>query len=183
MPAPEAAPCRPQPRPLVTSAAGAAALRTLYDETLAGLPFPHECRWVQTSLGRTHVLVAGAPGAPPCVVFHGTATPAPFMAAGLGPELLRRCRLYLPDLPGQAGSRSDPALLDPAAHGHGAWAAEVLEALGLGGGGGGGGQRPPLGIGVSLGAAVLLDLMVISPGAVRGAALIAPVCLHPGECE
>lgn len=176
MATPELAPCRPQPRPL-TSAAGAAALQRGYADALAALPFPHECRWVRTSFGRTHVLVAGSPGAPPCVVFHGTACPAPFLCAGLGPQLLKRCRLYLPDIPGQAGSRSDPAVLDSAAHGHGTWAAEVVAALGLTAPG----TTPPLGVGISLGAAVLLDLAVTCPGVVRAAALIAPVCLYPGE--
>lgn len=177
MAAPDAAPPRPQPRPMVTSAAGAAALKQLYDETLAALPLPHECRWVHTSFGRTHVLVVGPANAPPVIVFHGTACPAPFMLAGMGPELPQRCRVYIPDIPGQAGSRSDPALLDPSQHGHGTWAAEVVAALGLTGSDG---APAPLGIGTSLGAAVLLDLAVTCPGAVRGAALIAPVCLYPG---
>lgn len=183
MSAPEAAaaaapPARPAPRPMVTSAVGAAALAELYDATLAALPLPHEVVWVETSFGRTHVLVVGPPEAPPCIMFHGTACPAPFMCAGLGPDLPQRCRIYMPDIPGQAGSRSDPALLDPAQHGHGAWAAEVVAALGLMPGGAAGG--PPVGAGTSLGAAVLLDLVVTCPEAVRGAALIAPVCLYPG---
>ena len=53
-----------------------------------------------------------------------------------------------------AGSRSDPALLDPATHAYGRWAAEVVLGLGLLRG-----TWPPVHVGVSLGALVLLDLV------------------------
>lgn len=177
MATPQLAPGRPQPAPVVTNAAGAATMAALYTEALKALPFPYECLWVETSFDRTHVVVAGPADAPPVVVFHGTASPGPFQLAGVGAELVKHCRLYVPDIPGQGGSRSDNALLDPALHRHGTWAGEVVAALGLLGPGD---ARPPLGIGISLGAAVLLDLAVTCPQAVRGAALIAPVCLYPG---
>ena len=109
---------------------------------------------------------------------------------------------------GAAGSRSDPVNLDPYAHGHSRWAAEVLAALGLAGapssaaaateeaapldassGTGAGSSssgatptgRPPLQMGVSLGGAVLLDVMATHPEMVGGAVLVVPGSLHPGR--
>ena len=45
----------------------------------------------------------------------------------------------------------------------------------------GGKAPPPLHIGVSFGGAVLLDLAVVAPEAIRGAALVVPGGLLPGE--
>ncbi len=106
--------------------------------------------------------------------------------------------------PSAAGSRSDPAVLNPSTHAHGRWCLEVIQALGLlpqqssGGttsGGGRGGttsgaskqegtccrQPPPLHVGVSLGGTMLLELgCVVAPHAVGGAALVVPGGLLPG---
>ncbi|KAL4451883.1 hypothetical protein ABPG75_007545 [Micractinium tetrahymenae] len=172
-------PARPQPKPLYSSAEGEAALRRLYDDTLAALPFQHEERWVDTpSFGRAHVLVAGPEGAPPLMLWHGTAAPGPLMLRAFDP-LVKRFRVYCPDIPLQAGSRSEPAVLDPASHGHGRWCVEVMEGLGLLGGAGLPPPHPPLHVGISLGGSVLLDLAVVKPEAVGGAALLVPGSLHP----
>lgn len=169
---------RPQPPPpLYYSPKGEAALAELYTEELSRLPLPYEQLSVDTpSFGRAHVLACGPRDAPPAVLWHGTASPGPFMLSAMAP-LAQRFRLFVPDLPCQAGSRSDPAVLDPATHGHGRWCAEVVQALGLLRGG----APPPLHVGVSLGGAVLLDLAVVRPEAVRAAALVAPGSLHPGK--
>lgn len=89
------------PAALYGSAAGATALRRLYDATLAALPFPHEQRLVRTaSFGHAHVVVCGPSGAPPLVLWHGATTPAPFVLAApsLAP-LVQRLRIYAPDIP------------------------------------------------------------------------------------
>lgn len=107
----------------------------------------------------------------------------------------------LPPARGAAGSRTDPIELDSSAHGHAHWAAEVLAALALAGtpaaaagapaeaGGGeaasasgaGSKARPPLHMGVSLGGALLLDLMATRPETVGGAVLVVPGSLNPGR--
>ncbi|PSC73157.1 Diacylglycerol O-acyltransferase 2 isoform A [Micractinium conductrix] len=164
----DAEPAPPAPPPeLYSSAAGEAALRQLYVSTLIDLSFPEE-RLVPTSFGTGSVVVCGPSDAPPLVVWHGTAAPAPDMLLEV-PQLVERFRVYAPDIPCQAGSRSDPALLDPATHAYGRWAAEVVLGLGLLRG-----TRPPVHVGVSLGALVLLDLAVVKPEAICGAALLSP---------
>lgn len=75
------------------------------------------------------------------------------------------CLLASP--PPAAGSHTDPAVLDTATHGHGRWCVEVMNGLGLlgggsaaaGGDGGRGASVAPLHVGISLGGAVLLDLV------------------------
>ncbi|KAL4433944.1 hypothetical protein ABPG75_000385 [Micractinium tetrahymenae] len=200
---------QPQPPPsLYYSAAGEAEINRLYDEALASLPFSHEERLLDTaSFGKVQVIVCGPPDGQPLVVWHGAALPGPFLLHSIFKPLAKRFRLYLPDIPGQGGGRSGPAVLDPATHGHGRWAAEVLEALGLvipasggnatgsGSPGGaaasgpgaagssaagtGGRPQPPLHVGLSFGGAVLLDLAIVRPGAIRAAALVVPGSLHP----
>ena len=92
-----------EPPPLYHSAAGEQELRAHYDRTLAALPFPHEERFVETpSFGRVHVVVAGPPAGPPLVLWHGTATPAPFALGAFAP-LVDHFRVYAPDLPCQGG--------------------------------------------------------------------------------
>lgn len=41
--------------------------------------------------------------------------------------------------------------------------------------------QPPLHVGLSFGGAVLLDLAIVRPEAIRAAALVVPGSLHPGE--
>ncbi|KAL4457788.1 hypothetical protein ABPG75_012653 [Micractinium tetrahymenae] len=192
-----------QPAGLYASAAGEAALRQLYNSTAAALPLPHKERLVHTaSFGRAHVLICGPPAAPPLMLWHGATTPAPFMLAApsLAP-LVQRFRIHAPDIPCHAGSRSDPAVLDPATHGHGRWCLQVVRALGLlpgstsSGGDGTDSQggdswdacqqqlpavEPPFHAGVSIGADMLLDLAVVAPGAIRAAALLVPARLQRG---
>lgn len=93
-----------------------------------------------------------------------------------------------------AGSRSADAELAASTHEHGKWALEVLRALRLvpeealpASRGSSSGQasltqqKPPLHIGLSFGGAVVMDLAVVASGAIRGAALVVPAGLMPGE--
>lgn len=99
-PARAASPAKTAP-PLYASVAGEAALRRHYDAGLAALKFPHEERQLDTpSFGRAHVTVCGPLGAPPLLLWHGTASPAPFMLPTV-PELVERFRVYCPDIPCQ----------------------------------------------------------------------------------
>lgn len=89
------------PAQLYASPAGEAALCSLYDATLAALPFQHEQLVVQTpSFGRVHVVVCGPADQPPLLLRCGAMAPAPFMlcAPALRP-LIDRFRVYCPDLP------------------------------------------------------------------------------------
>lgn len=99
------APTRLRPPPVYSSAAGEEAIRQLYAKALGALPFPHDQLLVDTpSFGTVHVVVCGDPSAPPLVLWHGTASPAPFALLSFQP-LVARFRVYAPDLPCQGACR------------------------------------------------------------------------------
>jgi pimeloyl-ACP methyl ester carboxylesterase len=89
--------------------------------------------------------------------------------------------------PAAAGSRTQDADLSAEGHEHGRWCVEVMRGLGLvppasaAAGKGVVAPPPPLHVGVSFGAAVLLDLANVAPEAIRSAALLVPGGLAPGE--
>ncbi|KAI8463745.1 MAG: Alpha/Beta hydrolase protein [Monoraphidium minutum] len=155
--------------------AGEAELSRHYDEVLAALPFAAEARIVETPAGAAHVLVAGPPGGRPVVLWHGKGFPGPHFLQLFAAMADAGYRLYAPDEPCDAGSRSAPIPVDPANHGWGRWAAGVLDALGLPAPGG----PPPVHVGMSFGGAVTLDLAAVSPAAIAAAALVVPISLDP----
>lgn len=90
-----------RPPPLYRSPEGEAAIRQLYARGLDELPVPHETRLLETpSFGTAHVTIAGPAGAPPLVLWHGTATPGPHMLAAFA-GLAERFRVHVPDIPCQ----------------------------------------------------------------------------------
>lgn len=87
---------------------------------------PHDRVTVETSLGDTHLVTAGA-GDTVCVFLPGTnfnaATTLGFLEA-----LARRCTVVAADLPGQPGLSSSTRPR-PEAEGYGAWVGEVLDVV------------------------------------------------------
>jgi 2-hydroxy-6-oxonona-2,4-dienedioate hydrolase len=85
---------------------------------------------VDTSLGRSHVLIAGPDDGPPLICLHAMRTGSAHLLSELQP-LAARFRLVAPDLPGQSAlgppvrvSWSDNTLAD--------WLAEIMDQLGIG---------------------------------------------------
>jgi pimeloyl-ACP methyl ester carboxylesterase len=79
-------------------------------------------------------------------------------------------------------------VLDIKQHENGKWCLEVLQGLGLVPRAGikadsGSAPQAPLHIGVSFGGAVLLDLAVVAPEAIRGAALVVAGGFMPGQLK
>ena len=99
------------PSQLYCSPEGEAELAAAYDRTRVALPFPTEERVVATRFGTAHVLAAGPAAAPPLLLWHGAAAPAPYMLASF-PQLAEHFRVYAPDTPCQG---EWPALCCPAA--------------------------------------------------------------------
>ncbi|NLV06191.1 alpha/beta fold hydrolase [Haloarcula rubripromontorii] len=123
------------------------------------LDVPVREQWVETCAGRTHVLTAGAPTAPPVVVFQGGNVTNPVTLAwvqGLADEYY----LIAPDTPGQPGL-SDPHEPDE----YGPWVVDVLNGLDVG-------QTAM--IGISHGGGILLEAAVHAPNRITAAVLVAP---------
>ena len=132
----------------------------LYDRAVAELlDVPVEEEWVETRAGRTHVLLAGDPDAPPVLVLQGGNVTNPVTLSwvqGLADEY----RLVAPDTPGEPGKS---AAVAPGAYGP--WVVDVLDALGL---------EAVAMVGASHGAGVLLEAAAEAPERIAAAVLVVP---------
>lgn len=112
---------------LFKSAEAEATLNRWYEKFAGLLPWPHERREVQTSLGRTGLIVAGPEDALPALCFHGAMAGAPHAMGQLG-DLGARRRLIGVDIVGQSVAS---AQVRPGPEEMGRWVVEVMDALGL----------------------------------------------------
>jgi pimeloyl-ACP methyl ester carboxylesterase len=132
----------------------------LYDsavESLLSVPVSDE--WVDTRAGRTHVLAAGDPDAPPVVVLQGSALTTPVTLSWVQ-RLAGEYRLLAPDTPGQPGKSVGTAPAEYAP-----WLVDVLDGLGL--------DRAAV-LGVSHGGGVLLSTAAQAPERIAAAVLVVP---------
>jgi pimeloyl-ACP methyl ester carboxylesterase len=150
------------------SARGEAEVLALYEQKLASLDVETHSRMVNTRFGRTHILAAGSPEAPPVMVLTGISTGAPRTLEWFLP-LTKDYRLYAPDPIGLPG-RSAQIPVPPGDHNYGKWMLDVLDGLGL--------EQLPF-IGVSFGGGILLDTACYIPERISRAALMAPAGLTP----
>jgi pimeloyl-ACP methyl ester carboxylesterase len=148
------------------STQGEAEVIALYEQKLANLAVDTQSRMVETRFGRTHVLAAGPPEAPPVMVLTGISTGAPRILEWFHP-LTRDYRLYAPDPIGQPG-RSAQTRVPPGDRNYGKWMVDVLDCLGL--------ESLPF-IGVSFGGGIVLDTAAYAPERISRAALMAPAGL------
>ena len=155
--------------PIYRSPEGEAELAALYEEAMARLGPGRETRTVGTSLGQTHVIMAGPEGAPPLVVLPGGNFLNPLCLSWFMP-LAGTFRIYAPDIIGQPG-RSARTRPSARGDGHARWLVDVLDGLGLG--------RAPF-VGISYGAGLVLRLAGLAPGRVAGAALVSPAGIAAG---
>jgi 2-hydroxy-6-oxonona-2,4-dienedioate hydrolase len=125
---------------------------------------------VHTSLGRSHVLLAGAEDAPPLMCLHAMRTGSAHLLSELQP-LATRFRLIAPDLPGQSvlgpqirASLRDSSLAD--------WLVEVMDQLQVG--------KAPL-LGISWGGFVARLAASAHPGRFSAMVLIVPAGIVNGS--
>lgn len=111
---------------LYRSPAGEGRVRDWCVQRLQGWTVPHETSTISTSLGDTHLVAAGQ-GGTVCVYLPGTNFNAA-TSLGLLTTLARRCRVVVPDLPGQPGL-SSVTRPRPEADGYGRWLGEVVSAV------------------------------------------------------
>lgn len=138
----------------------ASPFAALYDRAVASLlNVSVTDEWVDTGVGRTHVLTAGDPDAPPAVVFQGSNITNPVTLAWVQ-SLADEYRLVAPDTPGQPGKSTAVAPDE-----YGGWVLDLLDGLGL--------DRPTA-VGVSHGAGVLLEAAARAPDRITAAVLVVP---------
>lgn len=100
-----------------------------YDEFRAALPFSTEARLLETSFGKTHLLMTGPEDGPPLVVLHGALASSAHILRELG-SLVKTHRIYAIDVLGQSVMSADRRMdLDDDSYGK--WLVEVVDALAL----------------------------------------------------
>lgn len=161
-------PAMPSAASLYKTEAGYEAMQAWYAEATAALPVPVESRYVLTRFGRTHMLTAGDPAAPPLVLVSGYGGSAPLWHKQIA-DFAAHYRVYALDTNGHPG-HSDPVAPSLMGGGYVDWLADVLDGLAL--------PRARL-VGVCLGGWIVLRFGLAHPGRVHKAVLLSPVGLAP----
>ena len=147
-----------------------ATLASWHDKFRAQLAAPTESRTVATRFGPTHVLVGGAPSAPPLVILHGALASSAHLLLELQ-HLLAHFRIYAVDVVGQSVKSAD-ARPSVANNEYGEWLVEVVDQLGL--------DRFAL-LGVSWGGFVATRFAVVAPSRITHLALLVPAGIVKGS--
>lgn len=159
---------QPDNSSLYKSVEGYQSVMAHYDTTLQDLVSPYQTRYVETSFGPTHVLIAGNETGKPVVLWHGqNANVLSWLHwfAALTPAY----RIYVPDVIGGMG-KSAPSRPSKKGLAYGSWAAEVLERLEL--------QQADM-IGISQGAWLIIKLANVTPGLIKSATLMSAAGFLP----
>jgi pimeloyl-ACP methyl ester carboxylesterase len=145
---------------------GYRALTQWYESMVGQFSFPFESQFVDTRVGRTHLLAAGPEEAQPFVLVQAIAGSAPLWYHQI-PFFARYYRLLALDTPGQPG-RSDPNPPPFLEGGYTDWLLDVLDAL----------QIEQVNFaGVSSGGWYAMKLAIHAPERVRKLVLISPTGL------
>lgn len=114
---------------LFKSESGREAIFKLYDQKLEELNISYETRFIDTSFGKTHVIVTGDSSNPPLVLVHGSNGCAP-IALECYPNLSSKFQVFAVDVLAQPNKSAESRLsMKDDAYGH--WMNETIEGLGL----------------------------------------------------
>ena len=104
-------------------------IRDWYEKFRRKIPVPTEKVTVDTTFGRTHILVSGPEDAPPLVLLHGALASSAHVTREIGP-LVHTRRVYAVDVIGQS-AMSEDRRVDLKDDSYGKWLLEVMTALGV----------------------------------------------------
>ena len=132
----------------------------LYDRAVGSLlEIPTSDEWIDTPDGRTHLLTAGDPSAPPVVVFQGGNITTPVTLSWVE-ALADEYYLLAPDTPGQPGKTT---VETPAAYS--SWVGDFLDGLDI---------DTAVMLGISHGAGIVLEAAADIPDRIDTVALVVP---------
>ncbi len=137
---------------LYRSTEGYAAMMAAYDTTLGHWPVPYECLTVPTRHGETHLIVSGAPEAPPLILLGGAGSNATRWLPNIA-DLSRAFRTYAVDGIGESG-KSAPNRPSYRGHAYGEWLVDVFDALKI--------ERANV-VGISRGGWLTLKIAIFAP--------------------
>lgn len=149
------------------SAAARAKILALYDRQIRELHIPYKDIYVETSFGKTHLILCGDERKPPLLVFHGGNATTAYNLKYCS-FLLPHFHIYAVDTIGHPGKSAETSL-SPFSQAYGKWAKEVIEKLGY---------RQMACFGGSFGAGILVKLMCAAPNLVSQSVLLVPAAIQ-----
>lgn len=152
------------------SEAGKKEILSLYDAKLAELKIDYTYKTVETSFGKTNIIVTGNPKNPPLIIVHGSNGCAP-IGLETYPNLSKKYQVFAVDVLAQP-NKSDTTLLSIKDNSHGKWLNEVITKLNL--------ENVVL-AGFSLGGLVILKTLLVNESKVKEVFLAAPAFIVNGN--
>ena len=155
---------------LYKSAKGKKEILRLYDEKLKDLNINYRSIYVDTSYGRTHVLVTGESTNPPLVIVHGSNACAP-IALECYPRLSLNYQVFAIDVLAQP-NKSDETRLSMKDDSYGVWMNEVLTKLEI--------TKVTM-VGFSFGGLIILKTLIQNARKIKEAFLASPAYIVNGN--
>lgn len=149
---------------------GKAVISQHYDDYLKSFNFAVEHEYVNTSYGKTHILVAGPPEGKPIFIFQGGNCINPMTLSWFLP-LLDQYRVYAPDTIGHPGY-SDERRISAQDHSFAQWIKELMDYFHI---------ESCAFVGPSYGGGIILRLAAFMPEKIDCAALVSPAGIRLGS--
>lgn len=153
-----------------TSTQGERAVMRLYDSVLERWPVEYQILEIPTRHGRAFAIASGDASAPPIILLHGAGTNSTMWVGEIS-AYSRQHRVYLVDIPGEAG-RSAPIRLPLDSPAYSEWLGDVLLHLGVG--------KSAI-VGFSQGGWVALRYAISNPERISKLALVCPGGIIPDK--
>lgn len=155
---------------LFKSESGKKEILDLYDEKLSELNIDHQYKVVDTSFGKTNIIVTGAPSNPPIIVVHGSNGCAP-IALETYPNLSAQFQVFAIDVLAQP-NKSAGTRLSMKDDSYGKWMNEIIDALGI--------EEVRL-AGFSFGGLIILKTLLYNEEKIKDVFLAAPAYIVNGN--
>ncbi|WP_354002328.1 alpha/beta fold hydrolase [Pseudoneobacillus rhizosphaerae] len=141
-----------------------------YDNYLKSFDFEIEQIYVDTSYGKTHILVAGPPEGKPIFIFQGGNCINPMTLSWFLP-LVDKYRVYAPDTIGHPGY-SDESRISAKDHSFAQWIKELMDYFNI---------ESSAFVGPSYGAGIILRLATFMPDKIDCSVLVSPAGIRLGS--
>jgi pimeloyl-ACP methyl ester carboxylesterase len=141
-----------------------------YDNYLKSFDFEIEQIYVDTSYGKTHILVAGPPEGKPIFIFQGGNCINPMTLSWFLP-LVDKYRVYAPDTIGHPGY-SDESRISAKDHSFAQWIKELMDYFNI---------ESSAFVGPSYGAGIILRLATFMPDKIVCSVLVSPAGIRLGS--
>ena len=155
---------------LFKSAAGKAEIISLYDEKLSELNIDYQYKSIDTSYGKTNIIITGSPENPPLMIIHGSNGCAPIGLEAY-PNLSTHFQVFAVDVLAQP-NKSAETRLSMKDDSYGKWMNEIIEALKI---------NNVVLVGFSFGGLIILKTLIHNEAKIKEVFLAAPAYIVNGN--